>query len=259
MHLTTTMVVRCGKYAQLSSSLGLPFRGRARPIRSPGVGRVEGKENHRDASKVMTRPSAPLISLDGAVRATLDVIERDGLEKLTLRTLATHLGVSAPSIYHHFANKTELLFAAAKELVKDVPPPRVSSLDDWKGWFRSMAMNVYKHVMQRPRASALLVENFPHAMVFPFRNRASELLFSAGIPPAEVVTIIRSFEKLTFGLILADATEGLSGKRDWADVPEDRFHAYRAALNAMTLDTEKALITAIDIFLEGVSAKYLSG
>lgn len=205
----------------------------------------------------MTRPSAPLISLDRAVQATLDVIERDGLEKLTLRTLATHLGVSAPSIYHHFANKTELLVAAAKELVKDVPAPRVSSFNDWKGWFRSMALNVYKHVTQRPRASALLVEYFPHAMVFPFRNRASELLLSAGVPTEEVVTIIRSFEKLTFGLILADATEGLSGKRDWADVPPGRFPAYSAALGAATLDTQKALSTAIDIFLEGVSAKYL--
>src|SRR3546814_3205894 len=98
-------------------------------------------------------------------------LERNGLENLTLRNLATKLGVSAPSLYHHFANKTEVLRAAAKELVRDVPAPRVTSLNDWKGWFKSMALNVYKHVMQRPRASALLFENFPHAMVFPFRNR----------------------------------------------------------------------------------------
>ncbi len=200
----------------------------------------------------MTRPSAPLISLDRTVTATLDVIERDGLANLTLRT-------RAPSIYHHFANKTEVLLAAAKELVREVPAPRVASFDDWKGWFKSMALNVYKHVMQRPKASALLLENFPHAMVFPFRNRASELLLNAGVPTEEVVTIIRSFEKLTFGLILADAAEGLSGKRDWADVPEGRFPAYSAALSATTLDCEKALSTAIDIFLEGVAARYLSG
>src|SRR3546814_20484593 len=67
-------------------------------------------------------------------------------------------------------------------------------------------------------------------MVFPFRNRASELLIGAGVPTEEVVTIIRSFEKLTFGLILADAAEGLSGKREWAEVPEGRFLAYSAAL-----------------------------
>ena len=207
----------------------------------------------------MTRPAAPLISLDLAVKATLDVIERDGLENLTLRTLATKLGVSAPSLYHHFANKTEVLLAAAKELVREVPAPRVASFNDWRGWFKSMSLNVYKHVMQRPRASALLLENFPHEMVFPFRNRASELLVSAGVPTKEIVTVIRSFEKLTFGLILADAAEGLSGKREWADVPEGRFLAYGAALSANTLDCEQALSVAIDIFLEGVSARYLAG
>src|SRR3546814_3515617 len=78
-------------------------------------------------------------------------------------------------------------------------------------------------------------------MVFPFRNRASELLIGAGVPTEEVVTIIRSFEKLTFGLILADAAEGLSGKREWAEVPEGRFLAYSAALHDTTLDCEKAL------------------
>lgn len=207
----------------------------------------------------MTRPAAPLISLDRTVKATLDVIERNGLENLTLRNLATQLGISAPSLYHHFANKTEVLLAAAKELVREVPAPRVASFNDWNGWFKSMALNVYKHVMQRPRASALLLEHFPHAMVFPFRNRASELLMAAGVPTEEVVTIIRSFEKLTFGLILADAAEGLSGKREWAEVPEGRFPAYSAALSATTPDCEKALSTAIDIFLEGVSARYLSG
>src|SRR3546814_14464641 len=96
-------------------------------------------------------------------------------------------------------------------------------------------------------------------MVFPFRNRASELLIGAGVPTEEVVTIIRSFEKLTFGLILADAAEGLSGKREWAEVPEGRFFAYSAALRDTTLDCEKALSTAIDIFIEGVAARYLSG
>jgi len=207
----------------------------------------------------MTRPSVPLISLDRTVTATLDVIERDGLENLTLRTLATNLGVRAPSIYYHFANKTEVLLAAAKALVRDVPAPRVASFKDWKGWFKSMALNVYRHVMQRPRASALLLAHFPHEMVFPFRNRASEMLLGAGVPVEDVVTVIRSFEKLTFGLILADAAEGLSGKREWSEVPEGRFPAYSAALGVTTLDCEKALSTAIDIFLEGVSATYLSG
>src|SRR3546814_1328024 len=76
----------------------------------------------------MTRPSAPLISLDRTVKATLDVIERNGLENLTLRNLATKLGVSAPSLYHHFANKTEVLRAAAKELVRDRSEEHTSEL-----------------------------------------------------------------------------------------------------------------------------------
>src|SRR3546814_20020732 len=112
-----------------------------------------------------------------------------------------------------------------------------------------MALNVYKHVMQRPRASALLFENFPHAMVFPFRNRASELLIGAGVPTEEVVTIIRSFEKLPFGLILADAAEGLSGKREWAEVHAGRFLAYSDAIHDTTLDCIQDISPPLHTFL----------
>ena len=39
------------------------------------------------------------------------LIESDGIDQLTLQSLASAVGIAAPSLYHHFKNKTALLAA----------------------------------------------------------------------------------------------------------------------------------------------------
>ena len=66
--------------------------------------------------KIMTetRPSYHHGDLRAAlVEAGLDVLERDGLDALSLRAVARTAGVSHAAPYHHFADKSALLAAIA--------------------------------------------------------------------------------------------------------------------------------------------------
>ncbi|WP_405873200.1 TetR family transcriptional regulator [Streptomyces sp. NBC_00005] len=49
------------------------------------------------------------IDKDHAARTALRLLDAEGLEKLTVRRLARELGVQAPALYWHFANKRALL------------------------------------------------------------------------------------------------------------------------------------------------------
>lgn len=49
------------------------------------------------------------------VRASVDLIARDGLESLSLREAAREAGVSSAAPYHHFATKADLLAAIAAD------------------------------------------------------------------------------------------------------------------------------------------------
>jgi TetR/AcrR family tetracycline transcriptional repressor len=64
--------------------------------------------------------------LDGAMA----VLEAEGLDGLTMRKLATHLGVQAGALYWHFANKSALLDAMADRLVAGVGDPLPSGTWD---------------------------------------------------------------------------------------------------------------------------------
>ena len=49
------------------------------------------------------------------LEAAMVIIERDGPNALTLRAVARQAGVSPAAPYHHFKDKSELLFAVSKE------------------------------------------------------------------------------------------------------------------------------------------------
>ncbi|MEO8394207.1 MAG: TetR family transcriptional regulator, partial [Chloroflexota bacterium] len=49
------------------------------------------------------------LNKDQIVRTALQLLDRDGLEGVTLRRLGKELGVQAPAIYWHVANKETLL------------------------------------------------------------------------------------------------------------------------------------------------------
>ena len=47
------------------------------------------------------------------IDVSVDVINREGLEALSLRALATQAGVSSGAPYHHFADRNDLLATIA--------------------------------------------------------------------------------------------------------------------------------------------------
>lgn len=56
------------------------------------------------------------ISQEAIVRAAIDILNRDGLEKLSMRALAAVLGVKAPALYWHIKNKQDLIDQIAERM-----------------------------------------------------------------------------------------------------------------------------------------------
>lgn len=58
------------------------------------------------------------------IARALDVLDRYGLGDLSMRRLASELGVQPSALYHHVANKQALLAAVADEILRRRPRPR---------------------------------------------------------------------------------------------------------------------------------------
>lgn len=88
----------------------------------------------------MPRPRTPLLNPAAIRAAALRIIDSDGLGTLTMRKLASELGVQAASLYTHFPNKERLLEDVANEIMASVDTSAFAG-GDWQpalaAWARS--------------------------------------------------------------------------------------------------------------------------
>jgi AcrR family transcriptional regulator len=107
------------------------------------------RAGRRQAPARLTRPRREPLSADAIVRAALAIADADGVEAVSMRRLATQLSVGTMSLYHHVADKDELLDlmsdAVAGELVVPGGLP-----GHWRDALRAIAHRTYDAFMRHP-------------------------------------------------------------------------------------------------------------
>ncbi|MHA6522854.1 TetR/AcrR family transcriptional regulator C-terminal domain-containing protein [Tessaracoccus sp. G1721] len=79
------------------------------------------------------------LSRDRVLSAAMDLVDAEGLSALTMRRLASHLGVEAMSLYHHVPGKEPLLDGLAEALIVEVTAAvaaHAQAADDWPNALR---------------------------------------------------------------------------------------------------------------------------
>jgi TetR/AcrR family transcriptional regulator, tetracycline repressor protein len=91
------------------------------------------RPNEEDAAR-RTR-----LTRDAIVDAAFAVLERDGLDRLSMRRVATELGTGAASLYWHVRNKEQLIDLMLERAISEVPPPEPPDPDRWQEQLKDMA------------------------------------------------------------------------------------------------------------------------
>lgn len=202
----------------------------------------------------MARPSKPLISRAAAVEATIDIIDAEGLEAFSLPRLAQHLGVRAPSLYHHFSDKTEILNAVARYIAgKSVTRPRRSPGPDWPEYFVTLGLNFRRSVLRHRNAAPILLEYLPRETLVGSYEEAAQFLSDSGVPVELHIQILDGVETLCVGAVLVEAVRGSRGGRSvFPAVDPDQHPHLTKAVAANGLSPKDLFAERIRSFLNGV-------
>ena len=95
------------------------------------------------------------LSRERVLRAAIDLADAAGIESLSMRRLAGELGVEAMSLYHHVANKNDILSGMADMVVDEYDLPEPGA--DWKASIRHSAISAYRVLLRHPWAANLLL------------------------------------------------------------------------------------------------------
>lgn len=203
----------------------------------------------------MPRPKTPLISRDAAVQAALRIIEDEGYESFSVEKLARAMGVKSPSLYHHFANRSDLLTEAARALLVGVPLDPDPPIDQWHEWYVALSMRTYRRIMRHPRAAGLLFSYFPTTVVMPAHECGARIMAVVGIPAADRWVVMRGLEKLVFGMAFADADDVVHCRDQLPRGIEQQQWPYLVeAVEASEANREELVERAIRLYLAGVRA-----
>src|SRR5919198_5425090 len=101
-------------------------------------------------AKLLTSRRRPLTSAR-IVEAATRLIDRDGLDVLSMRHLGASLGVEAMSLYRHFPSKSALLDAVVGGLLAELMLP-VPGAAPWQQSFRTLARDYRQLLLPHPNA-----------------------------------------------------------------------------------------------------------
>jgi AcrR family transcriptional regulator len=97
------------------------------------------------------------LSKERVLRAAILLADRGGIEALSMRRLAEHLGVEAMSLYHYVANKDDLLDGITDIVASEIEAP--TGRGDWKAAVRKSAMSFQGALARHPWACGLMMSN----------------------------------------------------------------------------------------------------
>ena len=103
----------------------------------------------------MTTGDRRTLSRDVVGAAALGLIDREGLEGLSMRKLGAELGVEAMSLYHYVESKDDLLDAVLDRLYAEVDLPRDLPDEEWEKAVRLGLGAFHRVLIDHPAALVL--------------------------------------------------------------------------------------------------------
>src|SRR5919201_6945617 len=105
-------------------------------------------------------PKRARLSKERVAAAALELVDRDGVDALTMRRLGRALGVEAMSLYEYTSGKDELVVAVMERLLEELELPAPGH-PDWKERIRSVVAAWLRLAERHPKAFPLLYRERP--------------------------------------------------------------------------------------------------
>lgn len=143
------------------------------------------------------RPSVPLIDRAAVIEAAVAMIDKDGLENFSSRKLARTLGVTSPTIHHHFGSREQLLAHVLRHLLRGIRLPGPQRT--WQDYFLESSRALRQVIVDHPNITPLMATRpwteSSHELV----NESIRLLDEGGVPRELQLLMLRASEILVIG------------------------------------------------------------
>jgi len=208
------------------------------------------------------------VSRSVILQAALRIVDRDGIDGLTMRRLSEEVGRDPTVLYRHVPNKAALLDGVAEIVLGQL---HVDTADpDWAAQLRAVAHDFRRVALTHPNVVPLLVTRplatplgqWPSGMLRPLEDVLA-LLTTAGFTGDDALHIYRVLFGYLYGHVLTELQEVVERPEETDDVLRlglhrltiTEFPQVRALASALgSYDGAAELDRALDLLLIGLTA-----
>jgi AcrR family transcriptional regulator len=207
----------------------------------------------------------PALSRDRVLRTAIALADDRGVGELTMRKLAKDLGVEAMSLYHHVANKDDLLDGMIDIVFSEIDAP--SAGGDWKAELRKRAVSTRAALRRHPWAVGEMEGRTNHG---PSNLRIHDAvlgcLLGAGFSEEMAVHAYSIQDAYIYGFALQQTDMSSETPEDFAAEAQRQMDDYQAVLGdyphlvrvvgghvaKVGYDYDTEFVFGLDVILDGL-------
>lgn len=194
------------------------------------------------------------LSRETIARTGLELIDRDGLEALTLRNIASELSVGVTTLYGHVRTRDEIVSDVVGLLLGEVDTTARSG-EVWEEVLRRVATSV-RAVAHRHPAAFTLVATAPvdEAPVLDYARAIEEASVAGGISEQRFIESWQVVDAFLTGFLMMEATALTRARAAEADDAGTTSDAFRGDMSKVHSDA--AFAAALEIIIAGLRQKW---
>ncbi len=204
-----------------------------------------------------SRERQPL-TRDAIVDAALVVLEREGIDGLSMRKLAQELGAGAASLYWHVGDKEELLSLLLDRIVGEskIPDP---DPEHWQDQVREMARAAREQFKSRRDAARLSMGRIPTGPnSLPVMERNLAVMAAAALPP-QIIAYAADLFALYVGAFAYEESLGSTDPAQFAEylrsLPPEDFPVITGLADDLTAGgADERFEFGVEVLIAGLEA-----
>jgi AcrR family transcriptional regulator len=167
------------------------------------------------------------LSREKVLNGAVAVADRDGIAGLTIRSLAAELGVKPMSVYHHVANKDEILDGIVDLVFGEIELPTIGG--GWHEEMRRRAASAREAMRRHPWAIGLVeTRTSPGPSTLKHHNAVIGTLREAGFSIEMTAHAFALIDAYVYGFALSEATLPINGPETVTEVAEQMMEFFTA-------------------------------
>ena len=206
------------------------------------------------------------LSRDVIVQAATEILDAEGEDALTLRALTVRLATGYGAIYHHVADRDDLLTAATDHVIAHIVPDLTADAGP-RSELRDVAVGLFDAIVAHPWAGAQLNRDPLRPALLDIYESISQRLQALGVPEralSDCAGVLVNYILGVAGQNAANARALANSKMDrsafltavaarWAQLDPARYPSmHKAGTQLLEHDDREQFLAGIDLILAGI-------